>query len=99
MRMSRRKDELDDYRKLMDDTLKEMEKLYNIKAGKLRPALAVAGVLIMAAGLTGVTYISIIEFLAKRTITPMGLIGVFAGFLVGVVGYILAHRGLKGTWL
>jgi len=46
-----------------------------------------------------VTYISIIEFLAKRTITPMGLVGVFAGFLVGVVGYILAHRGLKGTWL
>jgi len=97
--MARRKDELDDYRKLMDDTLKELDKLYNVKVGKLRPALAVAGVLIMAAGLTGVAYISIIEFLAKRAITPMGLVGVFAGFLVGVVGYILAHRGLKGTWL
>jgi hypothetical protein len=97
--MARRKEELDDYRKLMDDTLKEMEKLYNVKVGKLRPALAIAGVPIMAAGLTGVVYVVTADLWLKRTLTITSLAAIFAFFIVGVVGYILAHRGLKGTWL
>jgi len=97
--MARRKEELDDYRKLMDETIREMNRLYNVKVGRMRPALAVAGVLLMAAGLSGVMYVATVELWANQTITPAGLAGVFAGFMVGVVGYILAHKGLKGTWL
>jgi len=94
-----RKDELDEYRKLMDETIRELNRLYNVKVGKVRPALAVAGVLLMAAGLTGVMYVATVELWAHQAITVNGLAGVFAGFCVGVTGFIVAHKGLKGTWL
>jgi hypothetical protein len=94
-----RKDELDEYRKLMDETIRELNRLYNVKVGQVRPALAVAGVLLMAAGLTGVMYVATVELWAHQTITVNGLAGVFAGFCVGVTGFIVAHKGLKGTWL
>lgn len=97
--MARRKDDLDEYRKLMDETIRELNRLYSVKVGQVRPALAVAGVLLMAAGLTGVMYVATMELWASRAITPMGLAEVFAAFCVGVAGFIVAHKGLKGTWL
>ena len=97
--MEKRKDELDDYRKLMDETIAELSRLYAEKEGNLRPALAIAGVLLMAAGLTGVVYVATMEMWAKGMITALGLVGSFFAFLVSVVGFIVAHKGLKGTWL
>jgi len=97
--MARHKDELGEYKKLVDDTIRELNKLYAEKQGKVRPALAAAGVLLMAAGLTGVMYVEATEMLAKMMITPMGLFWSFLAFMVGVIGFMLAHKGLKGTWL
>ncbi|MCX6820595.1 MAG: hypothetical protein NT016_01450 [Candidatus Aenigmarchaeota archaeon] len=97
--MARRKDELDEYRKLVDDTINDLNSLYLEKKGKLRPALAIGGVFLMAAGLTGVVYVATMEMWAKGAITPLGLGGSFLAFGVGVVGFMFAHKGLKGTWL
>lgn len=94
-----RKDDLEEYRKLMDETIRELNRLYNVKVGKVRPALAVAGVLLMAAGMTGVVHVVNVELWTNRAITVVGLAGVFAGFCVAVTGFIVAHKGLKGTWL
>jgi len=97
--MAGSKDELDQYKKLVDDTIRELNRLYTEKTGEVRPALAAAGVLLMAAGLTGVMYVATTEMWAKSTITPLGLFESFLAFMVGVVGFMFAHKGLKGSWL
>lgn len=97
--MAARKNELEEYQKLIDDTINELNRLYRIKAGQLRPALAIGGVLLMAAGMTGVMYAVTVGMWSKGTIDAIGLTGVFAGFAVAVLGFIIAHKGLKGTWL
>jgi hypothetical protein len=95
----KRKDDLEKYRKLLDETLKDLRKMYELKYNKINPALAIAGVLIVAIGGVIITYSTSMDVFIHERITFWGSMGIFFGISTAFVGYIIAHRGFKGCWL
>lgn len=43
--------------------------------------------------------ITVIESLASGLISPLEFIKSFIGMVIAFLGYIIAHKGLEGTWL
>ncbi len=87
------------YRQLLEDTLKNLRKMYEAKYSKINPVLALTGILIVGLGGVLIAYSASADMLNNETITFWGAVGIFLGLSVAFFGYIVAHRGFKGSWL
>ncbi len=99
MALKKRRDELEKYRQLLDETLKNLRKLYESKYNKINPVLAILGILTLAIGGVIIVYTASVDVFKHETLTFWGLVGVFIGLSIAFLGYIIAHRGFKGSWL
>jgi hypothetical protein len=101
MKVKRRKrlEDLEKYRQVLDDLLKNLTKMREIKYNKINPMLAIAGVLIVAMGGVILIYSTSIDVFENQMLTVLGVGGIFTGVVLMFVGYIIAHRGLTGYWL
>lgn len=95
----KKKEDLEKYRQLLDDTIKNLRKMYELKYNKINPALAISGILLLAIGGVAVAYSTSIDVITHKTITFWGSAGIFVGLSIAFLGYIIAHKGLKGSWL
>ena len=96
---TKKRNDLEVYRKLLEDTLRNLRKMHEAKYIKINPALALAGVLIVAIGGVIAAYSSSVDVFKNERITLWGSVGIFIGLSIAFVGYIVAHRGFKGSWL
>jgi hypothetical protein len=98
--MKNKKDELEKYRKLLDDTLKSLDKIYKVKKNKINPFLTALGIILVGLGGTVIMIAASSDYNNNSAmITPFGIVSLFIGLCITFIGYIISHKGLKGSWL
>jgi hypothetical protein len=94
-----KKEELEKYRQLMDETFRNLRKIYDAKYKEIDPIMAIVGIVTLAMGGVVVVYSGFTDVLMHERITVWGMAGIFVGFSVCFLGYIVAHKGLTRCWL
>jgi Mg2+ and Co2+ transporter CorA len=90
---------LENYRQVLDDLLKNLTKMREIKYNKINPILAVVGVFIVALGGVLMSYSVSVDIFTNHKLTFFGVAGIFVGMVTVFAGYIASHRGLTGYWV
>ena len=94
-----KKDELENYRKLLDDTLKKLIKIHDVKDGKKNLLFAALGICMIGLGGVAIVLSTSVGRNADGSLSVFNVLVIFLGVSLAFIGYILSHKGLKGTWL
>ncbi len=97
MKKKKKNDNLEDYRKLLDNTIKELVKIHSMKDGKRNHIMTAIGICLV--GLGGVVVSLSTSFSPNGLLDPISICVIFAGISTMFMGYIFAHKGLTGCWL
>lgn len=94
---------LDDFRKMTKRLEKRIEEIQVSRKEKMslkkKISFAAAGLGIIGSGWTYALSL-IVDVVAKYSfVSPMIFLQSVAGIGIGFFGYMLAHKGLEGTWL
>jgi|SRR3989337_3227945 len=99
LREKKRTDELEKYRKALDDILKNLTKLREIKRSKVNFSQVVVGIITLALGGVLLLYSVSADVFRNQRLTILSIGGIFAGISMLFLGYIISHRGFTGHWL
>lgn len=91
--------ELERYRQLMDETMKNLVRVSMLGGAKIKLPLAIAGILIFAIGGVAIVASTVYDIHINGHFTYLGILGMMFGVATLIIGYMVTHKGVKGSWL
>jgi hypothetical protein len=91
-------EEVEKYRRLLDETILNLGKLYEVRSRKADRKMVALGIALVGLGGVLIIYIPSLDIHESGAVSLFGAAGIFLGISVAFIGYLLAHKGFIGHW-